>query len=115
MSHQSPPQDLEELELRDLQEVRSNLLSLKEHPGFQWLTTFLKNQITVRRQTLEQPITEMLAFLSQECVKGEIIGMTQAVCYVDSQLGLLQSLIDDKTEELDHERVIQKINGNTAE
>lgn len=91
------------------------MLKLQTDPGFKWLQVYLSNQIKVRRQSLEQPLTEILGFLQQECVKGEIIGLTQATLYVDAQLGLLQSLIDEKTEELDHEDTVSKINGNTAE
>jgi hypothetical protein len=92
--------DPELLNLRELQEVRSNLLSLKQHPGYQWKLEFLQNQIETRRRTVEAPLTEFLGVLTNEFLKGEIVGMQQASLYVDAQLDLITSLIDEKEKEL---------------
>lgn len=108
----SRPLDLEAKNLRELQEERSNLRSLQDHPGYKWLLELSESQINARRSRIFGPLGDFLEVLTQEYAKGEIAGITTFRELVPATIELIDSLIRDKTEENDDELVHSKTNGN---
>lgn len=102
--------DLEEKDLRELQEVRSNLLQLTQHPGFIWMMGVIEGQIERRFYENLKPLASMDETLAQEFSKGEAQGLVTTRELVPTQIEYIESLIAAK--ETDH---VQETSGNSAE
>ena len=64
-----------EVRLRALQEERSNLKSLLEHPGWKWLDSLAEQQITNRMPSILTRTESLLEVTGSEFDKGEIAGI----------------------------------------
>ena len=102
--------DLPELSLRELQEERSNLLNLCEHPAYKRLELLAKQQIEARRNAIFDPLSDLFGVLKQEYVKGEIAGITTFLRMIPAKIELLNQLIDEAIQESEDERTIRKVN-----
>lgn len=85
--------DLEALDLRELQEVRSNLVAMLDHPGFKWIQVFAKNQIETRWVEIANPLSDLLGVLKQEFLKGEIAGIQTFIALPSTTLEFINQLI----------------------
>jgi hypothetical protein len=90
---------VDEGEVRELQEERSRLFSLREHPGYEYLMRIAEAQVTSRQASIMlTPLQSMDEVLRQEYAKGEVSGIALFSRIVDIRIRDLEEQI---TERLD--------------
>ena len=87
--------DLEQVEVRDLQEELSRLRSLREHPGWTMFQKVIKRQLELRKQQHFQSAKSLEDILVSEFQKGEIAYGEFVLVLVDLQIATLQEEISD--------------------
>lgn len=91
-------------EVRELQEQRSSLKNLIEHPGYKWLMKLAESQRLARTgEILLNPLKTMDEVLEQEYKKGEVHGImlfeTIAESHVLSLEEEINRLLEDRNDE----------------
>jgi hypothetical protein len=90
----------EEEPLRELQEVLSDLTSLKDSRGYKRLMMVAQGQVESRtNQLILAPLAGMDAVFAQEYAKGEIAGIRLFTEIVDDQIKVLEDEIQEKLKE----------------
>lgn len=100
--------------LRDLQEERFRLTSLKEHAGYQYLMAIAERQRETRHQAIFlKPLKSLDETLEQEYLKGELSGITLFMRMVDIRIDDLTNDITQRLKE-EEEKVDGKRNDSNA-
>ena len=110
---------MEELEvhLRQLQEELSNLLSLREHPGYKDLMEVAQGQIDNRFPSVLKPLDSLLEITKREHELGEMSGIKLFTLMTDARITSLEEDISKIEEELgydDAERTGHSASGDSG-
>ena len=95
-------EELEARAIRDLQEERSNLVSLRDHKGYKWLLELAAAQVKGREPALFTPLDSILDMPKSEFLKGEISGIRLFMQIVSIRIEILEEEIGRQLEELEN-------------
>ena len=98
-------EETEQPEVRELQEERSRLTSLKEHTGWTYFLAIADAQLETRKQHLFlTPLPGLDATFAQEFEKGEISGIAFMRHFIDSRIETLTEEIEQRLSEEEEKR-----------